>query len=220
MLERMSEIRKIYAKLASEYDEAANKLFRRWFIRDAEYRRRVIEKLNLKEGNKVLDIGCGTGWNFEYLQKKIGEKGSIIGLDLTLQMLKKAKERIKKKRWKNVDLIQGDAAWLPLKQTFHAVLSTYAISLASPYERALGETSRVLVKGGRIGILDIQAFRGLFKIFNPILISQIKPYAPDPAKYRFPNANKCIQTMKRMLCNTKLEEYYFGMIYVASGVKN
>jgi demethylmenaquinone methyltransferase/2-methoxy-6-polyprenyl-1,4-benzoquinol methylase len=117
----MSQIQEIYTKLASEYDESTDKLFRKWFIRDAEYRRRAIRKLNLKKGGKILDIGCGTGRNFQFLQEKVGEKGNIVGLDLTLPMLRRAKEKMKKKRWKNVNLIQGDAAWLPFRRAFHAV---------------------------------------------------------------------------------------------------
>jgi len=217
---KMSEIQEIYAKLASEYDESAEKLFRKWFIRDTEYRKRAIRKLNLKKGGQILDIGCGTGWNFQYLQEKVGEKGNIVGLDLTLPMLRRAKERLKKKRWKNVNLIHGDAAWLPFRQAFHGVLSTYSMSLVPFYQKAMKEASEVLVKDGRMAILDIQPFRRLFRIFNPILSSQIKPYAPDPAKHKFPDAKKCIQLMKELLHSVELEEHYFGMTYIVSGVKS
>jgi ubiquinone/menaquinone biosynthesis C-methylase UbiE len=93
------------------------------------------------------------------------------------------------------------------------------MSLVPFYQKAMREASKVLVKDGRMAILDIQPFRRLLRIFNPILSSQIKPYAPDPAKYQFPDAKKCIQVMKELLHNVELEEHYFGMIYIISGVK-
>lgn len=215
----MSEIREAYTKLASDYDEAVDNLFCKWFIKDAKYRRRLVEKLNLKEDNTVLDIGCGTGWNFEYLLEKIREDGCIVGLDLTLAMLRKAKERVKKNRWKNVELVQGDASRLPLRQIFDAVLSSYAMSLVSPYEKGLSEAAGALKEGGIMGILDLQPFRGFFKIFNPILAFQVKLYVPDLEEYASRNARRCVTALKKMLQNVELEEYYFGMIYIASGVK-
>lgn len=219
MLKRLREVRELYTKRASEYDEHVKKLYRRWFIKDVRYRRRLIEKLDLKEEDTVLDIGCGTGWNFEYLQRKIGEKGCVIGLDLTPAMLRKAKERVKRNGWENIELIQGDALRLPLRRKFDAVLSTYVMSLVSPYEKGLSEAVRVLVEGGRMGILDVQPFRGLFRIFNPILASQVRSYVPDLSEYTYKNAGRCIRTLKKLLGNVELEEYYLGMIYLASGVK-
>lgn len=61
-------------------------------------------------GDLVVDIGCGTGLNFPWLQEAVGPQGSIIGVDLTNAMLEQARLRVAKEGWKNIELVQADAA--------------------------------------------------------------------------------------------------------------
>ena len=79
---------------AKNYDFAV-KLYRLIGLNIEEYRLRAVELLQLKQGDFVLDIGCGTGLNFGPLIQRIGPKGRIIGVDLSSKMLACAKERIK-----------------------------------------------------------------------------------------------------------------------------
>ena len=57
-------------------------------------RKKAINKLNLNQGYKVLDIACGTGSNFKYIEKLIGKKGKIIAIDYTKEMLESRKNFI------------------------------------------------------------------------------------------------------------------------------
>jgi demethylmenaquinone methyltransferase/2-methoxy-6-polyprenyl-1,4-benzoquinol methylase len=78
-------------------------------------RRRVIERLALQPGDVALDVGCGTGLNFEAIESAIGPQGRIIGIDLSPDMLAQARERIDEHGWTNVTLIESaiDTASIP-----------------------------------------------------------------------------------------------------------
>ena len=81
----------------------------------AANRSRVIELLHLRPGDVVLDVGCGTGLNFPALEDAIGPSGRIIAVDLSTDMLAKARERVEKAGWQNVTLIESavDEAAIP-----------------------------------------------------------------------------------------------------------
>ena len=92
-------------------------------------RRETIASLHLQPGQTVLDVGCGTGRNFSLILDKIGPTGKLVGVDYTSDMLACAQERVEREGWKNVGLLQADAARIELGRTFDAALSTLAISV-------------------------------------------------------------------------------------------
>ena len=79
-------------------------------------RRRVIELLELKPGDVVLDVGCGTGLNFPAIEAAVGQSGRLIGIDLSSDMLAKARQRVAAEGWQNVTLIESpvDKASIPV----------------------------------------------------------------------------------------------------------
>ena len=77
-------------------------------------RAEAIHRLDLKPGESVLDIGCGTGMSFDLIQQGIGAEGRIIGVELSPDMLGIAREKVERNGWENVTLIQGDALELSL----------------------------------------------------------------------------------------------------------
>jgi demethylmenaquinone methyltransferase/2-methoxy-6-polyprenyl-1,4-benzoquinol methylase len=78
-------------------------------------RQRVIDRLALQPGDVVLDVGCGTGLNFNAIQTAIGPQGRLIGIDLSPDMLAQARERVAEHGWTNVTLIESaiDVASIP-----------------------------------------------------------------------------------------------------------
>jgi len=83
-----------------------------------------------KRGDTVVDIGCGTGLNFALLQDVIGPEGQIIGVDLSDAMLDQARQRVTEYSWKNVTLIQADAAQFEFPTTnVGGIISTLALTL-------------------------------------------------------------------------------------------
>jgi ubiquinone/menaquinone biosynthesis C-methylase UbiE len=83
------EIAGLYRKRSRFYDFTANLYYLLGF-REQAYRKKSVDALKLSPGDVVVEIGCGTGLNFPLLQKVIGPKGKIIGVDLTDEMLKQA----------------------------------------------------------------------------------------------------------------------------------
>jgi SAM-dependent methyltransferase/anti-sigma regulatory factor (Ser/Thr protein kinase) len=99
-----------YAEEAASY-EARSAVFHHW-------RRRVVERLPLRPGDVVLDVGCGTGVCFPLLRQRIGTSGTIVGIDASAAMLALARERVADRGWNNVVLIEAAAE--------NAVISTVA----------------------------------------------------------------------------------------------
>jgi SAM-dependent methyltransferase len=87
----------------------------------ARYRRCVVEKLPLRRGDTVLDVGCGTGLCFELLIDRIGTEGTVVGVDASEPMLALAAERVAAQRWRNVRLIRSAVETAPLPDVDHAL---------------------------------------------------------------------------------------------------
>lgn len=98
-----------YQRYARKYDLAV-KLYRLIGLHIERYRSRAVELLRLKPGDCVVDLGCGTGLNFPLLIQNIGPEGRLIGVDFSSEMLARARKRVDRSGWKNVELIESDIA--------------------------------------------------------------------------------------------------------------
>ena len=87
--------------------------------------------MRLHPGDTVVEIGCGTGLNFSLLRDAVGAQGKVIGVDITAEMLDRAKRRVARNAWSNVELVHSDAASYEFPEATDGVLSTLAFS-ASP----------------------------------------------------------------------------------------
>ncbi len=115
----------------------------------ASIRSRAVARLELKAGESVLDFGCGTGLSFALLEQAIGPAGSITGVELSPAMLAHSREKIARRRWQNITLIQANAEEVDLPpESVDAVLSFYTHDIMSS-RRAVKRAAQALRPGGR-----------------------------------------------------------------------
>ncbi len=183
---------------------------------DTAFREEAIERLEVKRGDTVLDLACGTGLNFEYLRKKVGKEGRIIALDYSQEMLRKAREKVEKNGWDNIELVEKDASDFELDEEVDAVLCTWAMVSFPDHEKALGNSVKPLKKGGKYVVLDFQLMDGLKgKILNPTYKLPFKATHQNLGR-------KPWKTMEKYLNNVVKEDFSgrFASYYIASGVKS
>ena len=117
---------------------------------------------NIKEGETVVDLGSGGGFDCFLASKKVGPKGYIIGVDMTPEMITKARILARKNRYRNVDFRLGEIENLPVADnTADVIISNCVINLSPKKQRVYNEVYRVLKKGGRVAISDIVLVREL-----------------------------------------------------------
>ncbi|RJR31958.1 methyltransferase domain-containing protein [Candidatus Parcubacteria bacterium] len=116
----------------------------------------------IKEGDVVLDLGSGAGFDAFLASKKVGKTGKVIGVDMTEEMVNRAKENAKKYGYENVEFMLGDIENLPLDDNFiDVIISNCVINLAPDKLRVFKESFRVLKSGGKMFISDIVLLRQL-----------------------------------------------------------
>lgn len=116
----------------------------------------------LKKGETVLDLGAGAGFDCFLAASKVGPKGRVIGVDMTPEMLEKARDNAKKNSVKNVDFRLGEIENLPLADnSVDVVISNCVINLSADKQRVFHEIHRVLKPGGRISISDMALLKKL-----------------------------------------------------------
>jgi ubiquinone/menaquinone biosynthesis C-methylase UbiE len=137
-----------------------------------EYLRRaqsaLISILNVKEGICFLDVGCGTGWAVGQVALLVDDKGLFYGIDLSSDMIEKAKENFKDRS--NFHFIKSNAESIPLGDNFFdIIICTNSFHHYLNPDSALKEMHRLLKKGGRIYILDPTADTWLMKVIDKIM---------------------------------------------------
>lgn len=164
-----------YAALAPFYDllSAEHPVYRAG-------RKAGISALAPRPGDQVLDIGCGTGLNFELLQDAVGPAGTIVGIDASSRMLDQARRRVQRRGWSNVVLLAADATTLRPegisarivaaggRERSDAALATYALSLMPEWQSAWRRMLELCTPEAVLAVVDMQDPTGPWSVLSPL----------------------------------------------------
>ncbi|MBI5183405.1 MAG: class I SAM-dependent methyltransferase [Nitrospinae bacterium] len=163
--------RKEFDRIARFYDPAI-RCISLFLGGEKRLRERVLKDADIRIGDKVLDIGCGTGSSSEIIAKKIGDKGRVIGLDMSTNMLKIA---FSKSKSNNLFFIKANAENIPSLDNYFDKVHIAIVLHEMIYmgrSNTLKEIYRVLKHGGMLIAVDFNKPNGIFKnlIFNLIML--------------------------------------------------
>jgi demethylmenaquinone methyltransferase/2-methoxy-6-polyprenyl-1,4-benzoquinol methylase len=149
-------IRRRYNRVAGYF------VFFEWlFLLPPGIRRKAVVGLELKRGDRVLEIGCGTGRNLPLLREAVGSEGQIIGVDLSEGMLAEAQSLCDRKKWNNIMLIRTDAADYTSPYSVDAVIFSLSYATMPHHHDVLRHAWKQLRPGGYLVIVDARVPPGL-----------------------------------------------------------
>jgi ubiquinone/menaquinone biosynthesis C-methylase UbiE len=207
-----SATRDLYRRRARRYDLAVQ-VFGLLGLRIDRHRRDTIASLRLRPGDSAVELGCGTGLNFPYVEEAIGPTGKLIGVDLTDSMLDVARWRVAREGWSNVELVQADVAEWEVPQGVRGIYSTLALTLVPEFDGVIERASHRLAPGGRLAVFDMKEPAGW-----PHWLVRFVAWLNKPFGVSLELADRHPwESIRRHLEEVQFGEYYGGALYLSVG---
>lgn len=178
----------VFEKIYSNYDKMNSVIS---FQQHKKWRKDTMKHMDVKPGSKALDVCCGTAdWTLA-IGERVGETGSVVGLDFSQNMLSIGEEKVKKSPLNNIELIHGNAMELPFDDnTFDYVTIGFGLRNVPDYLHVLKEMNRVVKPGGMAVCLETSQptmlgfkqmyyayFRFVMPLFGKVFAKSFKEYS-------------------------------------------
>lgn len=187
---------------ANKWDARAKNYDKKIFDYFRSMQKSVVLLLDLKGNVRVLDVGCGTGWAVRYASQLCGDNGEVFGIDISPEMIKKAKEQ--SSGYKNVFFSNADSEAMPFDDNYYDfIICTNSFHHYQNPVKVLNEMHRVLKPSGKVYIMDPTADSILIRSLDGVIrrreASHVKFYNTKEYKALFEKANIKYIESKTML---------------------
>ena len=192
-----------YHRLASDYDYATRRM--------EPIRRRTIDALSLRPGQRVLDVACGTGKSLAALAEAVGPSGRVVGVEQSKDMLDQARARVADGGWGNVDLVESPVESAELSGPFDAVLFVYTQDVLQS-SAALENIFAATRSGARVASTGLKLFPWYLGALNAYLVAVSWRYFTT-----FRGLAKPWASLEDHLHSVRVTSTFFGSGYIATG---
>ena len=205
-------VREVYDRNARFYDFAV------WGyylvgMRIGKWRRMVVEALQLQPGDTVVEVGCGTGLNFDLLHNAVGPNGKIIGIDISEGMLERARAMVRDRGWQNVELVCGSVSDFEFPDGIGGIIATGVLTYEQEFDNVIERGAKALSPGGKWAVLDYKMPSGWQRIFAPLFVAFGSSFGVSKDLME----RHIWEAVEHHLKNTNMQELYGGFVYIVSG---
>lgn len=178
--EKRVRVREMFDRIAPRYD-ALNRVMSVGL--DQRWRRRALDKIAVGDGDRVVDLACGTG---DFCELAMARGAQAIGVDFAIQMLRRA--RIRGLEFPSV---QADAEWLPFRSSSVDVVTCgFALRNFVSLDAVLREIARILLPGGRVALIDVDRpswgpLRAAHSLYFDRVVPLVGGIVSDRSAYRY-----------------------------------
>lgn len=206
----LSFIRRRYDQIAGFF------VFFEWlFLLPPGIRAVAVKGLELKAGDRVLEIGCGTGRNLSLLREAVGTEGHVYGVDLSEGMIRKARRLVAQRRWDNVTLINSDAAGYSAPEKVDGVIFSLSYATMPHHREVLGHAWNQLRPEKLLVIMDARLPAGMLgRLLRPLTVWMMRLTVlgnPDLRPW---------DELRELTADFDMQELMFGTYYVCRGRKS
>lgn len=181
------EFNQKYQENADAYDEGMSWLFSSFYETEEVIRTKLVNHLNIKRNDFILNMGCGSGSDSEYIVRQLGSKGKLFNFDLSGNLLRIAEKKLNARK-SQVEYFIGNGSYLPFKEnTFDSLFHFGGINIFSEKKKAINEMIRVVKPGGKVVFGDESAAPWLRnKEFGNFIINANPLYKHTPPLHLLP----------------------------------